>query len=127
MAGTLNQFDTLTGTQLLELRERLESERTRIRENIAALSGADGKLGTNDPLLNDPEDFAEMAQDITYSETQLALSANDLRLLGQIERALQRMDEGTYGVSEITGKPIPYERLDALPWATTNVNDSVRK
>jgi DnaK suppressor protein len=68
-----------------------------------------------------------MAQDITYEETELALSANDLHLLEQVERALLRMDEGTYGISEVTGKPIPYERLDALPWATTNVDDAIRR
>jgi DnaK suppressor protein len=118
---------TLTLAQHQDLRERLESERVRLRDKIADISGANGKLGLNDPILNDPEDFAEMAQDITYEETQLALSANDLRLLGQIERALQRMDDGTYGWSEITGEPIPYERLEVLPWATTNVQDGMRK
>jgi DnaK suppressor protein len=127
MAGTTNRAGVLSGTQIAELRERLESERSRLREKIADISGAHGNLGAKDPVLNDPEDFAEMAQDITYEETQLALSVNDLRLLSQIERALQRMDEGAYGRSEITGAPIPYERLEALPWATTNVQDGVRK
>jgi|GEM_PF-289804 len=127
MARISQHMGTLTLAQHQDLRERLESERVRLRDKIADISGANGKLGLNDPILNDPEDFAEMAQDITYEETQLALSANDLRLLGQIERALQRMDDGTYGWSEITGEPIPYERLEVLPWATTNVQDGMRK
>jgi len=43
--------------------------------------------------------------------------------LAQVERALQRMDAGTYGLSEVSGRPIPLERLEALPWATTTVDD----
>jgi RNA polymerase-binding transcription factor DksA len=35
------------------------------------------------------------------------------------------MDEGTYGLSEVSGRPIPLERLEVLPWATTTVDDPV--
>jgi DnaK suppressor protein len=123
MARAFDKLDTLSNTHLVELRVRLEAERDRLRTRITSLSSAKGGFGVQDPLLNDPEDFGEMAQDITFEETQLALSANELQLLGRIERALQRMDEGTYGFSEVTGEPIPFERLEALPWATTNVGD----
>ncbi len=74
-------------------------------------------------MANDPEDFGDMGQDITTADTEMALSANDRQILAQVERALQRMDDGTYGISEVSGQPIPLERLDALPWATTNVDD----
>ena len=39
--------------------------------------------------------------------------------------ALQRLEEGTYSLSEVSGHPIPLERLEALPWATTTVEDPV--
>jgi DnaK suppressor protein len=127
MASMPEQTQYLDTFQLRYFRERLENERRRLRNKLVEAMHADGKDVPQDPLLNDPEDFAEMAQDITYEETELALSANDLHLLEQVERALLRMDEGTYGISEVTGKPIPYERLDALPWATTNVDDAIRR
>jgi RNA polymerase-binding transcription factor DksA len=37
--------------------------------------------------------------------------------------ALNRIDDGTYGVSEVSGKPIPIERLEAVPYATTLVDE----
>jgi len=43
--------------------------------------------------------------------------------LEQIDRALQRIDAGTYGVSEVSGKPIPIDRLEAVPYATTLVDE----
>ncbi|HVC80139.1 MAG TPA: hypothetical protein VNL35_06505 [Chloroflexota bacterium] len=106
---------------LAELRRRVEEERSRLLEMLRASRGT----GTaSDPLTVDPEDFGEMAQDITTADTEMALSANDHRLLAQINRAMRRMDEGGYGISEVSGKPIPIERLQALPWATTNVEDT---
>src|SRR5438270_218134 len=38
-------------------------------------------------------------------------------MLGAIDRALRRLEEGTYGVSVVSGRPIPDDRLEALPWA----------
>lgn len=43
--------------------------------------------------------------------------------LAQIDNALARIEDGTYGVSEVSGKPIPIERLEALPYATTLVGE----
>ena len=42
--------------------------------------------------------------------------------LAEIEAALQRLDEGTYGIDEVTGEPIAPERLEARPSARTNVD-----
>ena len=77
-----------------------------------------------DPLTRDARDFSEMARDVTDEATNLALSDNDRRILAQVDHALARMEAGSYGFSEVSGKPIPLERLDALPWATTNVDDA---
>ena len=119
--GAKSQLDVTT---LAELRLRLEEEATRLRGMLDVSSTPDHLDGMNDALANDPEDFGDMGQDITTADTEMALASNDSRLLAQVERALQRMDDGTYGISEVTGTPIPLERLDALPWATTNVEDA---
>jgi RNA polymerase-binding transcription factor DksA len=42
--------------------------------------------------------------------------------LAEIQAALRRIDEGTYGIDEVTGEPIPPERLEAVPTARTNVD-----
>jgi len=49
--------------------------------------------------------------------------AVDRVTLEQVERALGRIDDGTYGVSEFSGKPIPKDRLEAVPYATTLVDE----
>jgi RNA polymerase-binding transcription factor DksA len=42
--------------------------------------------------------------------------------LAEVEAALHRLDDGTYGIDEVTGEPIDPERLDAIPAARTNVD-----
>ena len=120
------QGQVLDSASLAELRTRLLAEQERLQRLMAALSTDGGAESPSDPLLSDPEDFGEMAQDITSLDTNQALSENDRRLLEQVQNALRRMDAGTYGRSEVTGRPIPLERLQALPWATTNVDDPQR-
>jgi DnaK suppressor protein len=43
--------------------------------------------------------------------------------VAEIDRALRRLEAGRYGVSEISGEPIPYERLVVIPWARTGLGD----
>ncbi len=119
--GAKSQLDATT---LAALRARLEEEATSLKGMIAASDIPSHLDGVNDGLANDPEDFSDMGQDITTADTERALSANDRGLLAKVEHALRRMDEGTYGISEVSGQLIPLERLDALPWATTNVEDA---
>lgn len=47
----------------------------------------------------------------------------DMQPLAQVKKALARIDAGTYGVSQVSGKPIPIDRLEAVPSATTLVNE----
>jgi DnaK suppressor protein len=50
-------------------------------------------------------------------ERDLSVEEHEEHLLKEIDDALGRMDKGTYGVCEISGDAIPFERLEALPWA----------
>jgi len=51
----------------------------------------------------------------------LSLLSSDQDALYEIEEALKRIEKGTYGVCELTNKPIPRARLDAIPWARFTV------
>lgn len=51
----------------------------------------------------------------------LEISNKESLILRQVERALEKLDEGTYGVCDITGKEIPIKRLEAIPYATMTV------
>ena len=78
--------------------------------------GAAGELADTDP--NDP---ADEASNLFDRDRDRAAIENADRILGKIARALQKMDDGTYGLSDIDGTPIPLERLQALPYALSTV------
>ncbi|MCA9247677.1 MAG: TraR/DksA family transcriptional regulator [Planctomycetales bacterium] len=63
-------------------------------------------------------DAADFACDSVQDEISSQLAQVESRELSQIEHALKRMEQGTYGMCEVTGKPIPMARLAALPYAT---------
>ncbi|MGK2928506.1 MAG: TraR/DksA family transcriptional regulator, partial [Acidimicrobiales bacterium] len=55
----------------------------------------------------------------------LALASRALEMIDEIDHALAKFDLGTYGICEISGDPIPRERLDAIPWAREKVEYKV--
>jgi RNA polymerase-binding transcription factor len=92
-------------------RELLARERLRIERALARLGHED----TGEP--SDEEDPGNLASDLYQDELDQGL-ADDLRKeLATLERAEARLAAGTYGVSVDSGKPIPDERLEALPTA----------
>ena len=74
------------------------------------------RYATFDP--GDNADSGSILQDEERSELQ---QENVEAILRDIDHALERIEEGTYGICEVTGKPIPVARLRALPWATMTV------
>ena len=59
----------------------------------------------------------DVAENLIEQEASLRLGAFDATLLADVERALKKLDEGHYGLSEDSGAPIPLARLEAVPWA----------
>jgi DnaK suppressor protein len=59
----------------------------------------------------------EAAAHDTVQSTSIELAESERALLREIDRALLKLDHGTYGVSEGTEDPIGYARLKAVPWA----------
>ena len=59
-------------------------------------------------------------------ETELSLEQNTLDLLSKANRALERVEAGTYGLCEACGKAIPIERLEALPYSNLCVECAAR-
>ena len=110
----------LTSEQLKHFRSLLERERAEIQSRLAARSR---ELEETLPREEDIREEGDEAKIVTDLEPVLAESELDRDTLEKIERALRRIEEGTYGVSEVSGKPIPLERLEAVPWATTLVDE----
>jgi RNA polymerase-binding transcription factor DksA len=62
---------------------------------------------------------------VVERERDLALSAQAREAVVEIDAALERIAAGTYGYSLVSGRPIPRERLEAIPWATVLVEEKV--
>lgn len=73
--------------------------------------------GESGSLSNLPQHLAEQGSETYEQSLQLDLAAQDRKLIKEIDDAISRIDNGSYGVCEITGKPIKMERLEELPWA----------
>ena len=65
--------------------------------------------------------MAEQGTDVFDQALSLDLAQVDRNLIREIDAALARIDNGTYGFCELTGKPIKPERLEELPWARYSI------
>jgi RNA polymerase-binding protein DksA len=106
-----------TEAELAEVREILENEAKRLREEIS-----DAEDGIAEMLRNSTdtggEDQADTGSKTFEREHEMSLAASHREILGQTERALARIDDGTYGICERCGNPIGKARLKAFPRAT---------
>ena len=108
-------------------RERLERERAKVGELIAELhnEGLDEEQSANSgDLTHYDQHPADQASEMFEREKDLAILQGLEVDLAEIEAALRRLDEGTYGVDEVTGDPIDPARLEARPTARTNLPNS---
>jgi len=51
----------------------------------------------------------------------IQLSGKEYEILKQIDRALEKIEENTYGICDVTGEPIPKKRLEAIPYALMTI------
>jgi DnaK suppressor protein len=109
--------DPWTDAEVAEVRSELESEAVRLRDEIAAAQAQIAeRLG--DAVQDAGDDEADAGTKVYEREQELALTQRARELLDQTERALARIDAGTYGVCESCGKPIGKARLQVYPRAT---------
>ena len=112
-----------------EFKERLLEERRRLRQAVDNLQHEHGgsledetqELSFAD---NHPGDVATETFD---RELDDGLEEGANRRLEQIDAALGRIEDGTYGTCAVCGKPIGEERLRAVPWATLCIDDQRRQ
>ncbi|HEX4460188.1 MAG TPA: TraR/DksA family transcriptional regulator [Polyangia bacterium] len=107
----------LTPADLQRFRTALAHKRDTL---IAARSASEAdRRGLNDLESED----GDLAEQVIEQDSALNVGAFDAALLADVDRALAKLDAGTYGVSEKTGAPIPKDRLEAVPWARNNVDE----
>lgn len=110
----------LAKTTLDRFRKRLEEERSRLEEMVAEYEREleEARLTeSSSDRSPDPGNAEASSMKLEYAK-ELSIEQNTLDLLNKVDRALERVAAGTYGICESCGAAIPVERLDVLPYST---------
>jgi DnaK suppressor protein len=100
-------------------RELLSAERSRIERELARIGRDDAEADDE----NDVFDQADRASDLYLNELDQGREEDLHEQLAAVERAEQRLMDGTYGLSVESGEPIPDERLEAVPTAELTADE----
>jgi DnaK suppressor protein len=104
-------------SEMLEFKGKLHSIRARLRGDVTAMAEvALRKTGTEAGGTGMPIHMAELGSDNFDQEFTLSLMETEEDTLGRIEAALERIDEGAYGVCVQCEGVIPKARLNAIPY-----------
>lgn len=104
--------------RLIELRDELRGVREGLEEDQQELEGQGNDFAETDS--------GDMSQSIFDREMDASVGEQIGSRLGEIERALQKVQDGTYGVCDDTGESIPKGRLEAVPEAIRTVEAQQR-
>jgi RNA polymerase-binding protein DksA len=108
-----------------QFRQTLLDERNRVQEAIDYLHKENpGSLEdeTEEIIGGSDNHPADAASGTLDREIDYTLEENSEQVLSQIDAALERIENGTFGTCERCGKPIPQERLEARPWARYDID-----
>jgi DnaK suppressor protein len=104
--------------RLEELREELVRMRGGLEEDQRERAEDEGDMTENDS--------GDMSQSLFTREVDATVEEQVERRIRHVERALQKIEEGTYGLSDDSGEPIPKGRLEAVPEATRTIEEQQR-
>ena len=115
-----------TGSELAEVREALETDAAGLRRDIGR---AESQIANRlkDGIRDAGDDEADAGAKTFEREHEFAMTSNARHLLEQTERAVARIDAGTYGACESCGQPIGKARLMAFPRAVLCVTCKQRE
>jgi DnaK suppressor protein len=110
----------LSKAELRSYRQLLLHKRAEILGDMASMS-RDALNSDSANLSHMPIHMADVGSDHYEQELTLGLVESERKLLHEIDEALERIADGTYGVCQATGKPIGKPRLQAKPWAKYSI------
>ncbi|MEI8195622.1 MAG: TraR/DksA C4-type zinc finger protein [Phycisphaerae bacterium] len=112
----------LSKSELTHFRALLLEKRRELLGDVGTMENEAFKSGSN--LSNMPIHMADVGTDNFEQEFTLGLIESERKLLREIQDALGRIEEGTFGICIGTGKAIPKVRLEAVPWAKYTIEYS---
>lgn len=109
---------------LEHFRRALEDERNRLRSALVTVNHEGSLSDESGDLASGPGDhLADHASETYMRELDEGLGENAEHVISEIDAALQRIQDGTFGTCEVCGRPINAERLEAVPYATLCIDD----
>lgn len=106
---------------LQKQKSRLETRKLELERSMARLTEAHPTPVSSTEAHEGPRDYEDVATDFLEMQNEQSIMVNQQSLHTLVENALQRLAEGTYGLCQQCGKPIPPRRLEAIPWAERDV------
>src|SRR6202046_4026220 len=128
----MTQEKTMSGPEVTLSEEFIAQQRTRLEALRQQLLGGEENTIANQRSDeqehgDEAEEFEDEAQGMAQDEVNQALHDVNDRRIDDIERALQKIAEGTYGYSDASGDPIPKARLEAVPEAIFTVAEQGKR
>ena len=124
--GTKKTIKTKLGRkELNEYRTQLLIQRAELVGDLTAMEAQALRSGSGNPS-HMPIHMADVGTDTFDQDFMLGMAETERRRLREIDAALKRIEDRTYGVCEMSGKTIPKARLNAKPWARYTI-ESARK
>lgn len=105
--------------ELAHFRQILVRKRAELVGDVSQMENE--ALQGNSGATSVPQHMAEQGSDTYDQSLALDIAAADRKLIKEIDDAIKRIDTGTFGICELTGKPIKIERLEELPWARYSI------
>ena len=104
-------------------RAELEGELERLRAARKGVNHEGSVMEETGDLSTGAGELADSATETYMRELDEGLEENADHLIDEVEAALVRIEDGTYGTCAVCGKQIAKERLEAVPWATLCIDD----
>ena len=108
----------LKKNEIAHFKKRLEELRFQV---MRAIEGTKREVTAPDESKGYSQHSADEGTDDFVKNINLEVTSKEFGLLRQIDRALEKINEGTYGVCDLSGEDIPMKRLEAVPYATMTV------
>ncbi len=108
----------LKKTEIAQFKQRLQEMRSQIMRSVRGTKEA---VTQPDDAKGYSQHSADEGTDDFVKNINLEVTNKEFGLLRQIDRALEKIEEGTYGICDISGEEIPAKRLEAVPYATMTV------
>ncbi len=108
----------LKKTEVEKFKKKLEFMKEQISKSIV---GTSEEVKESEESRGYSQHQADEGTDDFGKTISLEVTNKEFSILKQINRALQKIEEGTYGICDISGKEIPKARLEAIPYATMTV------